>query len=168
MSIVQDAMLSMMDPGVAPDLKGLEVGDTVTDWTLPLNSGRNVKLFDMLKNGPVLLVFIRGTWCPFCRMHMKRLRGWLEGLQGSKQGTCIVVSTESVEVINAWLDKNPMSYMYASDPEMELGKYFGVYIKPRDFNQAATFLIDRDKTIRLAYRGKRTKKNFEAAEKAWK
>ncbi len=32
---------------------------------------------------------------------------------------------------------------------------------PRNHAQAATFLIDQDRKIKLAYRGKRTKKNFK-------
>jgi hypothetical protein len=40
-----------------------------------------------------------------------------------------------------------------------------VRIIPDDFFQAATFIIDSDLTVRLAYTGKRTQKNFDEMEK---
>lgn len=165
MGILTDVVMATMDPGPAPKLEGKKVGDFINDYTLTLSSYREINTSEILQKGPLLLIFIRGTWCPFCRMHMKRIRDWIENLE-QKKGTAIIVSSEPIEVLQTWLENNPMSYLFASDPKMKLAKDFGVYIAPRDFSQAATFLIDIDKRIRLAYRGKRTKKNFNAIEDA--
>ena len=63
-----------------------------------------------------------------------------------------------------WLEQNPTPYLFASDPQYEMADYFGVRVKGKDFFQAATFLIDSDLTIRLAYTGKRSKKFFDAVD----
>ncbi len=94
---------------------------------------------------------------------MKNLSEWAEHLN-QKEGNVIVVSTEAMNSLKSWLNINPMNFIFASDSSMELSNYFGVRIPPNDFAQAATFLIDSDFSIRLAYKGKRTKKYFDTVE----
>lgn len=164
MSLIQDSIMTLMDPGPSKEVKGRNVGDKIDNYEMKLSSGRVVFTDDLLKSGPLLLIFIRGTWCPFCRMHLKRVRDWMRKLEKSKKGTVVIISSEEPEVIRDWLAKNPMSTMFAGDPTMKMAKDFGVYLDPREFSQAATFLIDADKSIRLAYLGNRTEKNFKVVE----
>jgi len=49
---------------------GLKLGETAPDFTLPDPTGRKVSLASLLKQGPVVLVFYRGAWCPYCNMHL--------------------------------------------------------------------------------------------------
>ncbi len=45
------------------DSDTLRVGDRVPDFTLPAaNQPGNVALAELLKRGPVVLEFLRGTW----------------------------------------------------------------------------------------------------------
>ena len=53
---------------------GLKVGTKAPDFSLKDPSGKTIKLSDQLKNGPVILVFYRGAWCPYCNLQMKQLR----------------------------------------------------------------------------------------------
>jgi peroxiredoxin len=41
------------------------------DFKLTNALGRDVILFEELAKGPVVLVFYRGGWCPFCNMQLK-------------------------------------------------------------------------------------------------
>ena len=160
-NIIESTIFQMMDPASAPELKTLKDGDSIDNKKITLSSRREVFIHDLIKSGPLILIFIRGTWCPFCRMHMQRLNKWLNSRPQNKRGTCIVVSSESIEDINKWLSENNFSYLFASDQEMKLADYFGVHIAPRDFSQAATFLIDQEAKVRMTYKGKRTNKNFK-------
>lgn len=161
--IIQDAIFSVIDHGLEASLPLLPEGSTIQNVQLNLSNKRTIEIDQILKNGPVVLVFIRGTWCPFCRMHLGRLRNWVERLKHRK-ATIIVVSSESVEKINLWLAENPVTYLFASDEELLLSNYFGVHIDPNDYANAATFLIDSNRTIRVAYKGRRNQKNFTAIE----
>ena len=53
---------------------GLRAGDSAPDFTLFNAFGRRVKLSDQLKEGPVVLAFYRGAWCPFCNIEMNVLQ----------------------------------------------------------------------------------------------
>lgn len=160
---IQELLFQVMDLGVSKKVHTVQADTLINDKKITLSSKRQVAISDLVKNGPLLLTFVRGTWCPFCRLHMQRLRDWVTKLQG-RNGSIVVVSSESPEIINDWLTNNPVPYMFASDEDYELADYFGVRIEPNNFFQAATFIIDSDLTVRLAYTGKRTKYLFNQLE----
>jgi peroxiredoxin len=53
---------------------GLEVGDRAPDFTLPNAYGESVRLSDYLRQGPVILTFYRGAWCPYCNLELHALK----------------------------------------------------------------------------------------------
>ncbi len=53
---------------------GIKVGEKAPDFVLNNALGQAVNLKDKLKQGPVVLVFYRGAWCPFCNMHLHVLQ----------------------------------------------------------------------------------------------
>ena len=63
----KDLASSMPDPGI-------KVGEKAPDFVLNNAFGKTVSLKDKLKEGPVVLVFYRGAWCPFCNMHLHTLQ----------------------------------------------------------------------------------------------
>lgn len=159
-------ILNTIDIGTMKKITPIKIDSKIKDWPLRLVPKREINLSSVIQNGPLILTFIRGTWCPFCNMHLRNLRSWVEKLQ-NKSGTIIVVSSESEADIQKWLDLNPIPYLFATDNKYELADYFGVRLPNYDFFQAATFLIDVDQTIRLAYTGKRSSKLFKKMDKAF-
>ncbi len=47
-----------------------QVGDLMPDFLLPDQDGQFVSLAALRERGPVVLVFHRGHWCPYCRLTM--------------------------------------------------------------------------------------------------
>ena len=52
---------------------GLVVGDQAPDFTLLDAVGESVTLSELLANGPVVLTFYRGEWCPYCNVQLRHL-----------------------------------------------------------------------------------------------
>ena len=52
-------------------------GEIAPNFKLPNATGTPVSLYDMLNNGPVVLSFYRGGWCPFCSLELQALQGIL-------------------------------------------------------------------------------------------
>jgi len=50
------------------------VGATAPDFELPNATGQRVKLRTLLANGPVVLSFYRGEWCPYCNLEIRALQ----------------------------------------------------------------------------------------------
>lgn len=49
------------------------VGDPMPSFLLPDERGNLVGLDDLLANGPVAVTFLRGHWCPYCRIYAHSL-----------------------------------------------------------------------------------------------
>jgi peroxiredoxin len=48
-------------------------GEPMPDFVLPDEAGRLVRLSRLLEQGPVVLSFNRGHWCPYCRLNIDAL-----------------------------------------------------------------------------------------------
>lgn len=60
-----------------------KVGNHMPSFLLPDESGRLVSLSGMLRNGPVVVTFQRGHWCPYCRVSTVSLVGIQEEVSRS-------------------------------------------------------------------------------------
>src|ERR1700691_5089161 len=49
----------------------LKIGNATPDFILPDVHGEPVRLRALLDNGPVVVVFYRGGWCPYCNLHLR-------------------------------------------------------------------------------------------------
>jgi peroxiredoxin len=76
--------------------EGLNVGDAAPEIELINHSGEKFHLSEQLKKGPVVLVFYRGNWCPYCSRYLKELNEALLDIR--KTGAELIgVSPESKE-----------------------------------------------------------------------
>ena len=67
MAVMEKAGKDLASSMPAP---GIKVGEKAPDFVLNNALGKAVSLKEKLKQGPVVLVFYRGAWCPFCNMHL--------------------------------------------------------------------------------------------------
>lgn len=70
--IMARAAEALAASGVAD--RALTVGDTAPAFTLPSAAGRSVALAERLAEGPVVLSFYRGAWCPYCNLTLRALQ----------------------------------------------------------------------------------------------
>jgi len=146
---------------IAPEGAQLSVGDKAPELAFRLAIGDvELKLSNLLTSGPVLLNFIKGTWCPFCQKHLKNLKSWTNTLSGKKVAI-LGVTNDSTTMIRAWLRSHPIDFMFGAVERPEYFKAWGVAIDSQAFPRPATFLIDQDHTIRFVHNETRGKK-FEA------
>jgi peroxiredoxin/ketosteroid isomerase-like protein len=52
-------------------------GDAAPDFVLGDHDGRQVRLGELLAEGPVVLSFYRGSWCPMCNLELRALQARL-------------------------------------------------------------------------------------------
>lgn len=58
-------------------------GEMAPDFTLTTATGARLALADRLQLGPVLLVFYRGGWCPYCDLQLRALSRMLPDLRAA-------------------------------------------------------------------------------------
>jgi thiol-disulfide isomerase/thioredoxin len=60
---------------------GLREGVLAPDFNLPNVDGRPVTLSALLQQGPVVLTFYRGDWCPYCNLQPRAYQAILPQVQ---------------------------------------------------------------------------------------
>jgi hypothetical protein len=61
--------------------RALKPGAIAPDFMLSDAQGRCVRLQSLLAQGPAVLVFYRGGWCPYCNLHLRGFQRALPELQ---------------------------------------------------------------------------------------
>jgi AhpC/TSA family len=66
---------AMLERGTPADAVAL--GDLLQDFTLPDATGKDVSLSQLVADGPAVLVFYRGGWCPYCSLALRQYQAEL-------------------------------------------------------------------------------------------
>ena len=106
----------------------LKIGQSVPDFTLPDAFGKKVSLKELLAQGPVVISFYRGEWCPFCNIE---LRGFQEVLPKMKDlgATLIAISPEKPDHGILMAEKNKLMFPVLSDHGNNVARKFGIVFK---------------------------------------
>ena len=92
----------------------LKIGDTLPNIELTTLENLPLLLNSDLKDQPLVLVFYRANWCPFCNEHLSDIQAYSKPLL--KAGfKLIAISTESVENLKTTKENNFLKYTLLSD-----------------------------------------------------
>ncbi len=134
--------------------KGLKIGEAAPSWQLAGLDDKLVSL-DQFQGKPLLLVFLRGTWCPNCRKQMEAVRSEWERVAPLARVVAIVGQTGPE--VSDYLSRNPMPFSLLPDPNREVIKLYGVYqrLSLDGFRIAypSTMIIDQRGIVRYSYVG---------------
>jgi peroxiredoxin len=64
----------LVDGGIGADAP--KVGEPMPLFALPSRSGGLVRLDELLADGPVVISFNRGHWCPFCKIELRTVAAY--------------------------------------------------------------------------------------------
>jgi peroxiredoxin len=177
--IIPGGALSVMDAETEAlrasgiERRALHAGAVAPDFMLPDAQGRCVRLQSLLRQGPAVLVFYRGGWCPYCNLH---LRGFQRALPELRQfgAQIVAISPQLPDNSLSTQEKDELTFTVLSDVGNKVATRFGIVFRigeslqelyrqfghPLDvFNGPdgaqhlpvpATFLIDGKGVIRLA------------------
>jgi peroxiredoxin len=109
----------------ATEVQPLQVGAELPKVTLLDSEGKEVDFTHFSGKGPLIIVFFRGSWCPFCNRHNAELVKAYPELK--KLGAeLIAISPDSVENSKANLTANKLPFPVLSDAKVEAAKAFGL------------------------------------------
>jgi peroxiredoxin len=137
--------------------KPANVGAPAPDLSLkdPMN-GQTVRLSEY-RGRDVMLVFFRGTWCPFCREQMRLLSENHDRLQRAGI-TLLGAICENPVTVRLYLNSNPLPFPLLLDGSRAAAKAMGCHywLTHEGFNLShpALFILDRNGVITFAHVGK--------------
>jgi peroxiredoxin len=104
----------------------LQLGEPAPNFTLPaVHRDGTVSLADYRGRNPLLLVFFRGIYCPFCRRQIARLGLTRDKLLAAGVETLAVVASD-LERTRLYFRYRPTRVPLAVDPELATHRAFGV------------------------------------------
>lgn len=111
------------------EAKGLQIGEIVSDFSALDLHDNTFTLSEALKNGPVVVIFYRGQWCPVCNKHLSTLQDSLQ-LIYDKGATVIAISPEKSEFLKRTAEKTHASFSLLYDEGYKISDLFDVTFKP--------------------------------------
>ncbi|TAK49603.1 MAG: AhpC/TSA family protein [Saprospiraceae bacterium] len=111
------------------EAQGLKPGGKAPLFTATDLHDEPYALADALKNGPVVLIFYRGQWCPICNMHLKALQEKLPEIY-RRGATVVAVSPEKSEFLKRTAEKTGAEFTLLFDEGYKIADAFDVTFLP--------------------------------------
>lgn len=105
--------------------KALIVGEHFPEFTLQDSDGEQCSLKDLLSQGPVVVSFYRGGWCPYCVIELKALRDIVAKLP-AVNATLVAISPEAPVHCAATKADNNLNFRVLSDFDNALAHQCGL------------------------------------------
>jgi len=139
----------------------VQPGQAAPDFELPDADGKAVKLSDYQNKKIVLLLFVRGDWCPFCHMMLRAYQ--LESARFARKNVQLIAISPDITATNKTMaDKLGLDYVLLSDSDLKVVGRYGLqikapvnapgYVDPKEISLPASFLIDKAGTVRYVQR----------------
>ncbi|TCK18144.1 peroxiredoxin [Thiogranum longum] len=164
----------------------VNVGGKAPDFTLPSVTNEDLTLSDALSDGPVVLSFYRGSWCPFCNLELNALQRRVEDIKACG-ARLIAVSPEKPDSSLTHAQKLDLTFDVLSDMHNRIAAEYGLIMDVHETLRPlylewgldlpaanldeswqlpvpATYVIDRDRTVRAAHIDKNYTSRMEPDE----
>jgi peroxiredoxin len=166
--------------------RALGTGAKFPDLTLTNAVGGQSRIYDKLASGPLVVTFYRGGWCPYCNLELRAYQGALADIR-ALGADLVAISPEAPDNTLSTAEKNELTFEILSDangaledalgirfdladPIVALYKRFGQDLPTRNADGRwslpipATYVLDRDGTIALAFVEPDYRKRLEPAD----
>ncbi|MEM6669007.1 MAG: peroxiredoxin-like family protein [Pseudomonadota bacterium] len=120
----------LIDSGQAE--RAVAAGDVAPDFTLTDQDGETVSLKSLLANGPVVVSFYRGVWCPYCNIELKALEAALGEIK-ARGASLVAISMQGASDSRKSQRDNKLSFPILTDQNGELAQKFGIRWSLQDY-----------------------------------
>jgi peroxiredoxin len=107
------------------EVKGIPVGIDAPLFSALDSENKPFVLANELKNGPLVIVFYRGHWCPVCNRHLSQIQDSLN-LIIEKGATVIAISPEKPEYLNKTEEKTGVKFRLLYDEDYKISEAYDV------------------------------------------
>lgn len=153
-------------------LRVFKVGTNSPSFELPDHNGQRVSSADLLRKGRLVLLFIRGRWCPFCVGQMEAMTCVAAEIAATG-ASLLAISPQTEKQAFFMRDQHKLAFPLLADANNQLARQFGLVYRVTEEQQGlyrstfvnlphvngdsswelpipAAFVVDRDGTILFA------------------
>lgn len=123
---------------------GLKVGQPVPDFVVQSHDGKSMGLKELKAQAPLLVVFYRGGWCPYCNKQVHQLtQAWPEFRR--RNVTPVLISVDKTDAASLAQRSYEIPFPVLSDPGLKAHEAFDVVLEV----DAVTFQLYKGYGINL-------------------
>ncbi|WP_298755586.1 peroxiredoxin-like family protein [uncultured Psychroserpens sp.] len=148
--VVKLIMSGAIDELSASELttKALKTGDAFPVFNLPNAKGVEVSSKTLLEQGPLIVAFYRGGWCPYCNIELRALQNALPEFK-NRGAQLVAISPEVPDNSLTTVEKNNLEFEVLTDKNNDFARSLNLaYQLPEDLVAlyANRFKIDLNKS----------------------
>jgi len=121
--ILDEAIENLRQSGLME--KALKVGQTMPAFSLPNAHGQIIRLQDLLKNGPLIVTFYRGSWCPYCNVQLNSYQRHLADFR-RLGANLVAITPEKPDLTLLTEEKKELKFEILTDKDNELARKLGL------------------------------------------
>ena len=110
----------------------VRVGDTVTEAVLLDVAGNEVSLADLWADGPLVVVFYRGGWCPYCNIALRTYQRDLLPELDRLGASLVAISPQAPDQSLSTREKAELAFTVLSDPGSAFARQVGITFEQTD------------------------------------
>ncbi|MGJ8549439.1 peroxiredoxin-like family protein [Winogradskyella wichelsiae] len=103
----------------------IKIGEKAPNFELPNPENKSIALTTLLNNGPVVITFYRGSWCPYCNLQLRAMQAKLSAIK-ALGATLVAISPEVPDGTMTKSEISQMEFIVLSDQDAQVAKQYGV------------------------------------------
>lgn len=127
--LYEGGIVELRDSGIVG--RAIRTGDAAPRFILPSATGEKVELSALTDKGPVVVVWYRGGWCPYCNITLKAYQDRLDEIDGLG-ATLVAISPELPDKSLDTQQKNELRFQVLSDVGNRVAREYGVLFSLND------------------------------------
>jgi len=133
LAVMQGATKDLIASGIAG--QSASEGSAAPDFSLPNAHGEPVASEALWGDGPAVVSFYRGGWCPYCNIELKALQDRLPEIE-ALGARLVAISPETPDNALTTQEKNEVGFDVLSDDGNRVASAFGLTFRlPDEVNQ---------------------------------
>jgi peroxiredoxin len=119
-----------------------------SDGTVRSRAGQELQLASLWQDGRIVVVFIRGHWCPHCQHQLSKLNEARDELAAKGVRRVAVITSDAPEEVDALIVKLALGYVEVySDAQLAVITKWGVSDHANGIALPATFVVEKGGAI---------------------
>ncbi|MCK4834696.1 MAG: AhpC/TSA family protein [Gammaproteobacteria bacterium] len=123
LNLLMGELQNLIDTGQAE--KALHSGKAFPDFILPNANQKLLSLNDLLSEGPLVISFYRGAWCPYCNLEINALQQHLPEITAAG-ARLVAISPQVPDKSKDQVNSSQLTFEVLSDVGNKLAKQCGL------------------------------------------
>ena len=141
LTTIDQAAHGLMESGIAE--KTLQPGDRAPEFELADGDGMRWRSTNILRSGPLVVIFYRGRWCAYCNAQLVALQQ-IHSQVASAGASMVAISPQTEKHSYMTRDMHALRFPVLSDPGNDVARKFGlVYRVAPDLQQMYESIMTR-------------------------